>query len=96
MAFAIGEARQLEEVTRDSFRSAAKEAGLGPRMAQERLDSLSERFCTALDQAAVSLESKGVKGIEEIRESILKTGGISMLEDAPEKHISKHFGGPSR
>ncbi|MBQ3662682.1 MAG: type II toxin-antitoxin system HipA family toxin [Clostridia bacterium] len=96
MAFAIGKARQIEEVTRDAFRMAAKEAGLGPRMALDRLDDLSERFCPALDQAAVSLESRGVKGIEQIRESILKTGGIAMMEDMPEKHVTRHRSGPAR
>ena len=96
MAFSIGTARQLEEVTRDSFRFAAQEAGLGSRMALDRLDDLVERFQTALDQAAVSLESLGVKGIEECREAILKTGGIAMLEDAPKLHVTRHLSGPSR
>ena len=79
MAFSIGTAKQLEEVTRESFRIAAQEVGLGQRMALDRLDDMAERFRPALDRAAVELEDLGVRGIEELRESILKTGGIAAL-----------------
>lgn len=96
MAFSIGTAKQIKEVTRESFRIAAREAGIGHAMAMDRLDDMSERFCPALDLAAAGLENRGVKGIEELRESILKTGGIAFLEDMPSRRIKKHLNSPER
>ena len=96
MAFSIGTAKQIEEVTRESFRIAAREAGIGQAMAMDRLDDMSERFCPALDRAASELENRGVKGMEELRESILKTGGIAFLEDIPVQHTKNRPGDMER
>ena len=74
MSFAIGNATQIEEVTRDSFRMAAKEAGLGERMALNRLDEMIKRFRPALESAAETLIHQGVKGIEELKAAILDAG----------------------
>lgn len=71
MSFAIGNAKRIEGVTRDSFRLAAKEAGLGERMALSRLDNMIQRFRPALDSAAEMLTHQGVKGIEALKDTIL-------------------------
>lgn len=74
MAFAIGGAKRIEDVTRDSFRLAAKEAGLGERMALNRLDEMTRRFRPALILAEESLNRQGVQGTGELRDTILNNG----------------------
>ena len=74
MSFAIANATQIEDVTRDSFRMAAKEAGLGERMALNRLNDMIKRFRPALKSAAEALIHQGVKGIEELKATILDAG----------------------
>ena len=54
MAFAIGNAKWIEDVTLESFRLAAKEAGLGERMAMNRLDEMVKRFRPAIIYAEAS------------------------------------------
>lgn len=71
MSFAIGSAKRIEDVTRDSFRTAAREAGLGERMALNRLDVMAKRFRPALESAAETLTHQGVKGVEELKATIL-------------------------
>ena len=71
MSFMIGNAKRIEDVTRDSFRMAAKEAGLGERMALNRLDEMAKRFRLALETAAETLTHQGVKEVEELKATIL-------------------------
>ena len=78
MAFSIGGVTKLDDITRDSFVSAAKDAGIGVRHAMERFDSLVSRFVQALDKASVLLENQGVQGVENLRKRILETGGIHL------------------
>ena len=73
MAFAIGNAKWIEDVTLESFRLAAKEAGLGERMAMNRLDEMVKRFRPAIISAAETLKHQGVKGTEELKDTILQS-----------------------
>jgi serine/threonine-protein kinase HipA len=73
MAFAIGNAKWIEDVTLESFRLAAKEAGLGERMAMNRLDEMVNRFRPAIISAAETLKHQCIKGTEELKDTILQS-----------------------
>ena len=70
LAFAVGDAHTLDEITRTSFRIAAKDAGLGEQFALTRLDRLTGRFRSALFEAAETLKKGGFSGVNEIRDRI--------------------------
>lgn len=76
MSFYIGDALSIDDVSKDSFRLAAKEIGLGDRMAMRRFDTMCERFPAALHEAAAELSSSGYSRAAAIEERILETGGI--------------------
>ena len=76
MAFRIGGAALLEEIDREAFRLAAREAGLGERMALRRFDALCDRFEEALRNSAEELASQGFSKASKLAERILATGGI--------------------
>lgn len=79
MAFSIGGALSLDDLTRDSFREAAREVGLGERMAMRRFDAMASRFRAALHGAAEDLQADGYPKAAEIEERILQTAGIKTL-----------------
>ena len=79
MAFSIGSARMIEEVTYNSFREAAKEAGLGEEMALKQVDDMVQRFKPALKAACDTLKKQGFSEAEDLRDTILKTGGIAWI-----------------
>ena len=76
MAFRIGGVGTLEEIDREAFRLAAREVGLGDRMALRRFDALCESFEGALRASAEELMSQGFSKAPELAERILATGGI--------------------
>ena len=78
MAFSIGEAKALDDISRDSFRAAAREAGLGERMAMRRFDEMAARFRKALHESATELVHDGYLKAAELEERILDTTGIHM------------------
>ena len=75
MAFFIGDAILLDDLTRDSFRLAAGELGLGERMAMRRFDAVCERFRPALHAAAEELAAAGFPKALELEQRILEAGG---------------------
>ena len=77
MAFSIGGAVSIDEIGRDAFRTAAKDAGLGERMALERLDRLQKEFVPALTKSAEELTSQGYTDSEGLKNRILESGGIN-------------------
>ena len=79
MAVQIGGARLLKELTRDSFELAAKEVGLGRKMALRRFDALCGKFEPALQDAAAKLAEAGFPRASGLAERILETGGIRNL-----------------
>ena len=79
MAFRIGGVGTLEEIDREAFRLAAREVGLGDRMALRRFDALCESFEGALRASAEELMSQGFSKAPELAERILATGGIRGL-----------------
>lgn len=77
MAFGIGGRYRLEELDRDSFKAAAKDAGLGEKLAMRRFDELRDTVIPALDAAAEELSAQGFEKAGELRDKIVKTGGIA-------------------
>ncbi len=76
MAFSIGGSLSLDEITRDSFRDAAADAGLGEKMAIRRFDEMAGRFRTVLHESAEELTREGYPKAAEIENRILQTAGI--------------------
>ena len=75
MAFFIGGALLLDDLTPDSFRLAAKEVGLGERMAMRRFDAMCEKFRPALHASASELAAAGYPGALDLEQRILESGG---------------------
>ncbi len=79
MSFRIGGRISIDEINRVSFADAAKEIGIGQRMALQRFDALADKFEQALRQSAAELSEAGYESTESIMEKILETGGIHNL-----------------
>ena len=77
MDFRIGGAQTIDEITAESFRAAAREVGLGERMAMRRFDNIREQFVPALRQSALELVSAGYPKAFEMEKRILSSGGIA-------------------
>ena len=77
LSFRIGGAATVAAVTEASFEAAAREAGLGVRMAMQRYHRMVEAFVPALRAASEALQKKGFPEAVEIAEQILRTGGIA-------------------
>ena len=77
MAFRIGGAPSLDDLGRDAFRQAAREIGLGERMAMRRFDAMAARFRTALHASAEELTGAGYPAAAEIESRILAHAGIA-------------------
>ena len=71
MAFFIGGALLLDDLSRDSFRLAAKEVGLGERMATRRFDAMCEKFRPALHASAEELAAAGFPKAIEMEQRII-------------------------
>ena len=78
MAFYIGEEMLIDKITRESFRIAAKEAGISERIAMERFDDMKERFVPSLKESNEQLCDAGYPRSAALMEKILKTGGMNI------------------
>lgn len=72
----LGRECLIDEISEASFRLAARDAGLGERMAVRRFDELRERFQTALHLSAEELSDTGYPLAQKIERGILQEGGI--------------------
>ena len=79
MAFRIGGDHSLDDISRSSFLDAAKEAGLGSRLAMRRFDTLAEEFPSALSKAVERLSEAGYEQAETIGRQIMQRGGCARL-----------------
>ena len=77
MAFRIGDARMLDDITRHSFSLASSEAGLGSALALKRFDRMAELFPSALEKAAGQLVYSGYPEAEDLKKMIQLHGGCS-------------------
>ena len=80
MAFRIGSAHTIDDITADSFRAAAREVGLGERMAMRRFELMCKQFRTALRQSTEELESAGYSKAADIEARILQRSGIAKVK----------------
>ena len=76
----IGSAKTIDEVNEAAFEAAARQAGLGVRMAMSRYRRMVEQFVPALRAAAQTLCKQGFPAAADLSEQILKTGGIGSAE----------------
>jgi len=76
MAFSVGGVRSIDDVDEDAFRRAAKEVGLGERIAMTRYAQMCSRFSEALSSGAEALAEEGYDHVFEMKERILNSGGI--------------------
>ena len=77
LSFRIGNAASLAELTEADFEAAAKEAGLGIRMAMSRYRRMEEQFIPALRVSAEMLNSQHFNSASKMVDQILKAGGIA-------------------
>ncbi|MBQ2071502.1 MAG: HipA domain-containing protein, partial [Oscillospiraceae bacterium] len=80
ISFRIGGAATLDAVTEASFEAAAREAGLGVRMAMQRYHRMVETFVPAIRAASEALQAEGFPEAAELAEQILRTGGIALTK----------------
>lgn len=79
MAFHIGDTISLDDLTRDSFRQAALEIGLGEKMAMRRFDDMAKRFRSALHESSEQLTRQGYRHATELEARILQSAGIHSI-----------------
>ncbi|MBO4838541.1 MAG: HipA domain-containing protein [Lachnospiraceae bacterium] len=77
MAFRIGGVLRLDDIDAEALRRAARDAGLGGRMAMQRAERMREAFPAALLESAEALEKQGFSQAGTIARKILERGGIS-------------------
>ena len=76
MAFSIGGVYSVDKIDEEAFRRAAKEIGLGERIAMRKFHDMCERFSPALSFCAEKLSEEGYDKAYEMKKRILKNGGI--------------------
>ena len=79
MAFRVGEALHIDDISEESFRKAAKEVGLGAGIAMKRYRAMCDRFREALHEAAGEMQGRGFTSARELEQMILAKGGISRV-----------------
>lgn len=73
LAFRIGSAVTIDEISEAAFRAAAKEIGLGEKLAMRHVSELAERFLPALQASAEELADTGSPKAMELMEKILRS-----------------------
>lgn len=76
MAFSIAGVCAIDEINEDTFRKAAKNVGLGERIAMSRFAEMCGRFVPALFRCAEKLSEEGYDNASEMKNRILDNGGI--------------------
>ena len=74
-----GDTISLDDLTRDSFRQAALEIGLGEKMAMRRFDDMAKRFRSALHESSEQLTRQGYRHAAELEARILQSAGIHSI-----------------
>ena len=72
MSFSIGYAYLIEEINEEHFRRAAKDAGLGEKIAIKHFRNMRDHFKTALHASAAELTEAGYAVALELEERVLK------------------------
>lgn len=71
MSFYIGDEINIDKLSEDHFRKAAKDAGLGEKVAIKHLRDMKDCFNQALHDSAIELTRSGYKVALELEERIL-------------------------
>lgn len=79
MSFHIGGRTSIDEIDRNAFADAAREVGLGQRIALRRFDAMADQFESALRQSADELAEAGYYNAFPMMQSVLETGGVHNL-----------------
>ncbi len=79
LAFRFGNVTVIDDITRESFAEAAKNAGLGQKMMMDRFEAMMARFPETLSQTAEELQDIGFSGAHALAERILESGGWNVL-----------------
>ena len=72
MSISINGITNINEISRSSFAEAAKEAGIGSKIAMARFDDMVAGFSDALTCAKEELLAQGFAQVEEIAEMIMR------------------------
>ena len=72
LAFSIGGVRLIDDVDEAAFKTAAKQAGLGERIAMQHFEQMNELFPKALEQSAQTLTDMGYPKAKELKARILQ------------------------
>ena len=79
MAFSIGSKRDVFALKRDSFKKLADSIGISDRMANERFDSVLDRFEEAISGSSKELAEMGFKEAKKIAKKIIKESPYKFL-----------------
>ena len=76
----IGDAVTVDDVSESSFRMAAREVGIGEKLAIKRFSAMAQQFESALSSTAEELTGKGFTNATQLREQILLTSGYRHID----------------
>ena len=79
LSFSVGGMHSIDTLSTEAFRNAANEIGIGERMAMKRLSDMCDRFIPALSACTDRLAGEGYTQVFDIKERILRYGGISHI-----------------
>ena len=82
MAFSVAGVYSIDELHAEVFRKAAKNIGLGERIAMKRFSDMCRRFSDALSVSADRLTEEGYKNASEMKRRILANGGIRNITNS--------------
>ena len=76
MALSVDGKYNINEISRESFKNAAIQVGIGTKIAMRRFDDMINGFTNALNQAKEELDKNGINQIDQIAVQIMGKGGI--------------------
>ena len=79
LSLALGGEYSLDKITEKDFLIAASDAGLGGKMALNRLNQMRRIFRPALEEATEELYRAGYANVRKTAQTILERGGIGRL-----------------
>lgn len=71
----IGNEINFKSIKRDTFKEAAKEAGLTEKVALKIFDEIADGFEKALNKASDNLNETEISGVEKLKNKILESSG---------------------
>lgn len=72
MSFYIGGELDIRDITRDSFERAAKEIGIGHKLAMQHFDELASKFMPVVNETADEMMKEGYLEADRIRKVLSK------------------------